>query len=73
MWGMAILAAYRVNKEQHEGLDDYLSTKVFNDAEGEEVCPDSADVNGFAMFMERYTEGLAIEQAAVDHFVENWK
>ncbi|NIK76196.1 sugar (pentulose or hexulose) kinase [Paenibacillus castaneae] len=72
-WGMAILASYMVNKEQHEGLADYLTTKVFNDAEGQEVCPDSADVNGFALFMERYTEGLAIEQAAVDHFVENWK
>ncbi|WP_019640119.1 xylulokinase [Paenibacillus fonticola] len=72
-WGMAILASYMVNKEQHEGLADYLATKVFKDAEGQEVYPDSADVNGFALFMERYTEGLAIEQAAVDHFVENWK
>ncbi|WP_139994039.1 xylulokinase [Paenibacillus paridis] len=72
-WGMAILASYMVNKEQHEGLADYLTTRVFNDAEGQEVYPDSADVNGFALFMERYTKGLAIEQAAVDHFVENWK
>jgi Sugar (pentulose and hexulose) kinases len=72
-WGMAILASYMVNKGQHEGLADYLTAKVFNDAEGQEVYPDSADVNGFALFMERYTEGLAIEQAAVDHFVENWR
>ncbi|WP_435921116.1 xylulokinase [Paenibacillus sp. DYY-L-2] len=72
-WGMAILASYMVNKEQHEGLADYLASKVFNDAQGQEIYPDSADVNGFALFMERYTEGLAIEQAAVDHFVENWK
>lgn len=71
-WGMAILASYMVNKEQHESLPDYLATKVFKDAEGHEVYPDRADVNGFALFMERYTEGLAIEQAAVDHFVENW-
>ncbi len=70
---MAILASYMVNKEQHEGLAEYLATKVFNDEEVQEVYPDSADVNGFALFMERYTEGLAIEQAAVDHFVENWK
>ncbi|ANY65561.1 ATPase [Paenibacillus sp. BIHB 4019] len=72
-WGMAILASYMVNKEKHEGLADYLATKVFNDAEGQEVYPDSADVFGFALFMKRYTEGLAIEQAAVDHFLENWK
>lgn len=72
-WGMAILASYMVNKEHHESLADYLATKVFNAAEGQEVYPDNADVNGFTLFMERYTEGLAIEQAAVDHFVENWK
>ncbi|MNJ81894.1 hypothetical protein D3C77_809420 [compost metagenome] len=54
-------------------MADYLATKVFKDAEGQEVYPDSSDVNGFSLFMERYTEGLAIEQAAVDHFVENWK
>lgn len=72
-WGMAILASYMVNKQQHEGLAEYLTTKVFIDAEGQEISPNSADVNGFALFMERYTEGLAIEQSAVDHFVENGK
>ncbi|OMF68171.1 FGGY-family carbohydrate kinase [Paenibacillus sp. FSL R5-0766] len=72
-WGMAILASYMVNKQQHEGLAEYLTTKVFIDAEGQEVSPNSADVNGFALFMERYTEGLAIEQSAIDHFVENAK
>lgn len=71
-WGMAILASYMVNKEMHEDLSNYLSNEVFKDAEGQEVYPDSADMNGFSLFMERYKEGLAIEQAAVDHFVENW-
>lgn len=72
-WGMAILASYMVNKEQQEALADYLTIKVFNGKEGKEVFPDSADVNGFNLFMERYTEGLSIEQAAVEHLVENWK
>ncbi|MGE6664135.1 xylulokinase [Paenibacillus xylanexedens] len=72
-WGIAILASYMVNKQQHEGLAEYLTTKVFIDAEGQEISPNSADVNGFALFMERYTEGLVIEQSAVDHFVENGK
>jgi sugar (pentulose or hexulose) kinase len=71
-WGMAILASYMVNKEQGEGLAEYLATKVFKGTEGQMVYPESADVDGFALFMERYTEGLAIEQAAVEHFVENW-
>ncbi|MHA7965447.1 xylulokinase [Paenibacillus sp. CAU 1782] len=72
-WGMAILASYMVNKKQHEALADYLAAKVFNDEEGQKVYPDSSDVNGFALFMERYTKGLAIEQAAVEHLVENWR
>ncbi|HWV70076.1 MAG TPA: FGGY-family carbohydrate kinase [Pseudosphingobacterium sp.] len=72
-WGMAILASYMINKKEHGDLANYLTTEVFNGAGGQDVYPDSVDVNGFALFMKRYTEGLAIEQAAVDHFVENWK
>ncbi|GMK47889.1 ATPase [Paenibacillus glycanilyticus] len=69
-WGMAVLASYMINKGQDEGLVNYLATKVFKDAEGLEVYPDRVDVNGFALFMERYTKGLPIEQAAVEHFAE---
>lgn len=72
-WGMAILASFMVNKEQRETLTDYLATKVFKHEEGQAVYPDRSDVNGFALFMERYTKGLAIEQAAVEHLVENWR
>ncbi|WP_040950928.1 xylulokinase [Gorillibacterium massiliense] len=70
-WGMAILASYMVNKDQGEKLDDFLAGKVFKDTEGQEIYPDGTDVKGFELFMERYTKGLAIEQAAVDHLVEN--
>ena len=30
------------------------------------IAPDQRDVHGFAAFMERYKEGLAIERTAVD-------
>lgn len=70
-WGIAVLASYMAHKEQHEALADYLANQVFRHEEGQVVYPDSEDVNGFALFMERYTKGLAIEQAAADHFVEN--
>ncbi|WP_058300660.1 xylulokinase [Gorillibacterium timonense] len=70
-WGMAILAAYMMNKAQQESLDDFLDQQVFKEVEGQEVDPDGSDVKGFEAFMERYTKGLAIEQAAVDHLVEN--
>ncbi len=70
-WGMAILASYMINKDQQESLEDFLDQKVFKDAEGQEIYPDGSDVKGFETFMERYTQGLAIEQAAVDNLVEN--
>lgn len=72
-WGMAILASYMTSKAEQESLDDFLDQKVFKDVEGEEIHPDASDVKGFELFMERYTQGLAIEQAAVDHLVENWR
>jgi sugar (pentulose or hexulose) kinase len=72
-WGMAILAAYLTDKGQQEGLDSFLENKVFKDTEGQEIHPDASDVKGFDTFMERYMKGLPIEQAAVDHLVENWR
>jgi sugar (pentulose or hexulose) kinase len=72
-WGMAILASYMVIKGQDEDLAAYLATKVFSGLEGQEVNPAKADVKGFALFLERYSKGLPIEQAAVDHFAENWR
>jgi sugar (pentulose or hexulose) kinase len=70
-WGMALLASYMTNKDQEESLDDFLEQKVFKDVEGQEIAPDAADVKGFQTFMRRYQAGLAIEQAAVDHLLEN--
>ncbi len=70
-WGMALLASYMINKDQEESLDNFLEQKVFRDVEGQEIAPDSSDVKGFQAFIKRYQAGLAIEQAAVDHLLEN--
>lgn len=70
-WGMALLASYMINKDREENLADFLEQKVFQDAEGQELAPDPTDVKGFQAFIERYKAGLAIEQAAVDHLLEN--
>ncbi len=67
-WGMALLAAYLVNKADGENLDDYLSSKVFADSVGETVSPDAKDVEGFAAFAERFKAGVTMEQAAVADF-----
>lgn len=65
-WGIALLAAYMLNKAENEPLEAYLSNKVFAGEDGTTIAPDQADVEGFAAFMERYKNGLAIERAAVD-------
>lgn len=65
-WGSALLASYMRNKEEDETLDDYLVHKVFEGKMSVRIEPDIKDVAGFDQFIKRYTEGLAIERAAVD-------
>lgn len=64
-WGMALLAAYRVRREEGETLESYLTSKVFADSEGFTIEPDPEDVKGFASYARRFEEGLAAEKAAV--------
>ncbi len=66
-WGMALLAAYMIQKEDGEDLGTYLDNKVLGDAEAYVMEPDAADVEGFEKFMKLYSAGLAIERAAVDN------
>ena len=66
-WGMAILAAYMLNKCEGETLDSYLENRVFANAESTTVEPDEADVKGFEEYMKLYNKALAVEKAAVDN------
>jgi sugar (pentulose or hexulose) kinase len=65
-WGIAVLAAYMVNKAAGEPLEDYLTDKVFAGQQGSTIAPDPKDVAGFEAFMARYKKGLPVERAAVD-------
>ncbi len=65
-WGIALLASYMIHKEEKELLEDCLSNKVFASENGITIAPDQRDIDGFAVFMERYKKGLVIERAAVD-------
>ncbi len=67
-WGVALLAAYRLNRAADETLEDYLEKRVFAGKLGECMRPDPTDVAGFNAFMRRYSAGLPIERAAIDHF-----
>jgi sugar (pentulose or hexulose) kinase len=69
-WGMALLAAYMRNKTQNQTLEAYLSDYVFTAIKSITLSPDQKDVDGFALFMDRYKQGLSIERAAVDGLKE---
>lgn len=63
-WGMALLAAYMVRREEGESLERYLETKVFAGAAADCISPDETVRAGFAQFIRRYRAGLAVERAA---------
>ncbi|MED4227175.1 FGGY-family carbohydrate kinase [Neobacillus cucumis] len=64
-WGIALLASYMINKSNDETLEEYLSHHVFAERAGSTISPVPEDVEGFEHFMKRYTNGLAIERAAL--------
>lgn len=68
-WGIAVLAAYMIRKEEGESLSAFLNRAVFAGQKGVELAPDKRDVEGFNKFLVRYTKGLAIERAAVESLI----
>jgi len=65
-WGMAVLAAYLVEKENGETLPDYLANKIFAGQTGTTIAPKAEDVAGFDAFIEKYKSTLPAEKAAVE-------
>ena len=65
-WGIALLAAYLVDKKDGETLDEFLDNRVFAGNEGSTLDPEPEGVKGFNEFMDKYLKGLPIERAAVE-------
>lgn len=65
-WGIAVLAAFLVNKEAHETLPEFLEKKVFATAAGATLEPKAQGVEGFNAFMKNYVACLPVEKAAVE-------
>ncbi|MBO6188167.1 MAG: FGGY-family carbohydrate kinase [Prevotella sp.] len=65
-WGIALLAAYMVNK-QGMTLADYLEQVVFAGNSGISVDPVEADVAGFERYISNYKRCIPIEQCAAEH------
>ena len=66
-YGMALLAAYRVNGKE-KSLEDFLDDEVFKDAEGSKMDPVKEEVEGFKEYLERFLKGLSVEKAAIECF-----
>ncbi len=64
-YGMALLAGYRIWKEENEKLEDYLDHKVFAGAKSSTLKADEKDIAGFAAFLEAYKKALPVEIAAI--------
>ena len=65
-WGIAVLAAFAVNKESGELFPDYLDNKIFSGLKMTTLDPDADIVESFNLFMESYKKGLSVERAAVE-------
>jgi sugar (pentulose or hexulose) kinase len=63
-WGIAVLAAY-LSAAAEQDLDGFLRDRVFAGAQFHTVEPDPEDVPGFAAYLSRYRDGLAVVRSAV--------
>ena len=63
-YGMALLAAYRIWKDEGETLEDYLDNKVFAEARSSTILADAQDIEGFRAFLTRYRRALPVERQA---------
>ncbi len=65
-FGMALLAAYMLWREDGETLEDYLEHKVFASARQETLCAAPEDVEGFAAFLRDYQSALPVEKLSTE-------
>ncbi len=65
-YGMALLAAYMLWKDEGETLPDYLDNKVFASAKSSTLMASDADVEGFNAFLARYKKALPLEKCATE-------
>ena len=64
-YGMALLAAYMLQKSEGESLEDYLASRVFAGVSGSTVEPETDTAAGFDSYIKWYKALLEVEQAAV--------
>ena len=65
-YGMALLAAYLLRREEGERLEDFLSNRVFAGVSGSTAAPDGAEAAAFGEYIQRYKALLQVERAAAE-------
>jgi len=65
-YGMALLAAYAMQKQENESLEEYLQNRVFAHVQGSTVAPDEKDVAGFTAYMKEFRNLLEVEKTAIE-------
>lgn len=67
-YGIAVLAAYMLQKKAGETLEDYLNRKVFAENIGSAMKPQEDDEKGFKNFLQSYEKALSAAKEAVSAF-----
>ena len=65
-YGMALLAAYMLWREEGESLPDYLDNKVFAGARSSTIMAADTDIEGFSTFLSQYKKALPLERLATE-------
>lgn len=67
-YGMALLCAYGIWKDELESLEDFLDNKVFKNCKSTTLKADQKDIDGFNTYLQRYIKALAVERAAIENY-----
>ena len=65
-YGMALLGAYMLWKDEGESLADYLDNKVFAKARSSTLMAEEREIAGFNAFLDRYKKALDVERKATE-------
>ena len=65
-WGMALLAAFVLQAEEDETLEDFLNRRVFATQKSRTLYPNERDVLGFHRYAQQFKRALPIERLAVE-------
>ena len=65
-YGMALLAAYCINRDENESLESYLADKVFSKVESTTLMASDEEVSGYAKYLAKYESALKVEKQAIE-------